>query len=110
MDDADVKYIAQDTMWGKRIMATLTKHYPGHGWIVEVQHKQGIFDVWNAAISRVYGWRQLIAEVTDLEKAVMFIGGELLERAGLNRAKLDEDALSDRSRLITGELAEVDRS
>jgi len=110
VDDIDIKYIAQDSHVGRRIMAVLTRKYPGHGWIIEVQHKQGIFDVWNAAISRKFGWRQRIAEVTNLEKCIVFIAGELLERAGLARGPLDEDALMNRSKLITGELAGVDKS
>lgn len=112
MQEADIKYYVQDMAWTKRIMAVLLSKYPGYGWGVEVQHEQGIFKVWNSLITEHFGYLKKIAEVpggTGLERVTMMIGGELLERAGLTRSRIDEAQVMTKRRLISGGIAGVDK-
>jgi len=111
----DIDWIARDSYLGRRILNVLIAHYPGHGWVVEANTKGGVFSIWNTLISQRYGYLQRIAEIvdgtrTDLDKVVVRIAGELLERAHLSRGALDEAELVNRPLLVTGELALVDKS
>lgn len=115
VDQEDLKYLVADDQIGRRIMQLLTKHYPGHGWMIEVKSKHGVFNIWNAVISKRFGYVQKMSEIVegtnmDLDKVVVRIAGELLERAKLNRGRLNEDELVGKSLLYTGELANVDKS
>lgn len=111
----DIDYMARDSYLGQRIMTLLTLHYPGHGWMIEVKCKSGVFNIWNVLISQRYGYLQKLSEIVDgtymaLDKVVVRIAGELLERAQLRRGALDEAELVSKQLLLSGELAHVDKS
>ena len=72
----------------KEVGDTLAKHYSGHLWVVSVQG--GVLVVKNLAISSFYGF--IIKHIdsfsaSDLAKKAVLAGGELLERAGIDRTK-----------------------
>lgn len=113
-DPEDIDWVARDSYLGQRIMTLLTLHYPGHGWIIEVKCKSGVFSIWNALISQRYGYLQRFSEIVDgtrmsLDKVVIRMAGELLERAQLRRGALDEAELFSKPLLRSGELGQVDK-
>lgn len=66
----------------------LNKHYPGHLWAVSWQG--GVLVVKNLAISSHYGFQINYSDsfsASDLAKIAVTAGGELLERAGMERGK-----------------------
>lgn len=75
----------------KDVAETLTKHYPGHLWAV-AWAPGGTLIVKNLAISSQYGFTIDYAKIcssSDLVKAAVLAGGELLERAGMKRGTWD---------------------
>jgi hypothetical protein len=89
---------SDDTVAGQAMQA-LTETYPGHPWHVEV--KDGVLILKHMRISNK--WAQIkhlknIYSASDLKKAMVLLGGEFLERAGLVRGA----ATDDRIRLVDG--------
>jgi hypothetical protein len=79
--------IAQMELCG-RIGETLNRHYPNHLWAVSWQG--GVCVVKNLAISAHYGFvlhPQKFATSSEMDKAAVWAGGELLERAKMVRGK-----------------------
>jgi hypothetical protein len=71
-----------------QIGEALNKHYPNHLWAVSWQGGAAV--VKNLAISAHYGFvldPQKFATSSEMEKAVIGAGGELLERAKMIRGK-----------------------
>jgi hypothetical protein len=72
----------------KEVGDTLASKYPGHLWMVSVQG--GVLVVKNLAISTFYGFIIKHSDsysASDLAKKAVLAGGELLERAGIDRHK-----------------------
>lgn len=76
-----------DVMLTQRIGKTLTDHYPGHIWAVNVNSSGGVVDIKAYNISTKYGYRLYHDTVTTDPslKCIIKAGGELLERANLKR-------------------------
>lgn len=93
MDEAI--YRPQDEKLARNIGEVLVRCYPGHGWEVEVSHKQGICKIYNKHVSRWYGYLLKIGDITwsDFDRQIMRCGGDLLERTTLRRDKFVEDDL-----------------
>lgn len=71
----------------KDIADTLMKHYPNHLWAVTV--KGGVAVIKALNISSLWGYVLKMADIGHAkvrDKAVMHAGGEILERAKLERA------------------------
>ena len=90
------KIEAQDMMLATDISRKLDQHYPGHLWAVNVNSIGGVVDIKNFAISMLYGYRLLLADVDQdsTRKACIRGAGELLERANMRRgqARIGEKA------------------
>lgn len=72
----------------KQIGEALNKHYPNHLWAVSWQG--GVAVVKNLAISAHYGFVLHVhkfATSSEMEKAAVVAGGELLERAKMFRGR-----------------------
>lgn len=72
----------------KEVGDTLAKHYPGHLWVVSFQG--GVLVVKNLAISSFYGFvikHHDSFSASDLAAKAVLAGGEMLERAGIDRNK-----------------------
>ncbi len=113
MNVGEQTLMLRDNFLLHRIVPVLLKHYPGWGWQVEVRSDQGVFNIWNKQISQRFGYVQRLAEVgggNDLEKKVMRIGGELLERARLTIGAMPDGEILARSHFVSGDLVGVDKS
>jgi hypothetical protein len=81
----------------KEVGDTLAKHYPGHLWAVAVQG--GVLAVKNLAISSFYGFiikHHDSFSASDLAKKAVVAGGEMLERAGIDRTKPWDGRMAER--------------
>lgn len=88
------KYQQKDAWLAKRIGSELVRKYPGHGWNVIADSKQGIVKIYNQMMSGMYGYIWRMAEIsTDdgvFRKQVMLIGGEMLRRFSISGDRLDD--------------------
>lgn len=95
IQDTVRKITLNDDMLTRQIGFTLTKHYPGHVWAVNVNSQGGVVDLKAYNISTHYGYRLLYTDVSsdpDL-KCIVRAGGELLERAHMIRGGRNEQKL-----------------
>lgn len=82
---------ADDCTWEMKIAKQcadhLHKHYPGHLWAVNVNKDGGVVNIFNLALSSLWGYvLHTTTVIHDPElKCVMRAGGELLERARLKK-------------------------
>lgn len=85
----------QDVVLAKNAADLLEKHYPGYLWAVNVNSEGGVMDVKNHRISFKYGFRLMLVDVyQDPQlKCVVRAGGEMLERARLDRSRDRGDAV-----------------
>jgi hypothetical protein len=94
-DPEDAKYRIKDRLWAQKIGLEFVRHYPGHGWEVHVDIRNGIVNVFNRHMSALHGWRMKTSEIhlSSLSSHIKAVGGEILERFGLRRDKFDADAV-----------------
>lgn len=90
----------------KNIAETLNVHYPGYGWAVHADVKQGVVTVHNYSLSGDMGY---ILQMADLShdpsmKLVIRSGGEFLERYNLARGELNERDLAEKKVDFKGDL------
>lgn len=87
----------QDAAWAMRLGHILVKAYPGHGWEVEVDSYQGIAKIFNRHMSPIQGYLLKLKEVNlpTLDRDIMRIGGEILERFGLSRERFEADVVRE---------------
>lgn len=79
-------------LWrARRVMAVLKTHYPGHFWCVEHDLKQGICKISIPILMGISNWYVLnLRTHGDLTPGmVIAAGGEILERYGLARGRLN---------------------
>jgi hypothetical protein len=78
---------SDDTL-ASQVMSSLTQAYPGHPWHVDV--RDGLIIIKHMRLSGKWGQIKRTSGVysaSDLKKAVVLMGGEFLERAGMTRGK-----------------------
>lgn len=94
-DPEDAEYRIKDRQWAQKIGFEFVRHYPGHGWEVHVDIRQGIVNVFNRHMSALHGYRMKTKDIhlSSLSNYIKAIGGEILERFGLNRERFDADAV-----------------
>lgn len=85
---------SDDTLAANAMIA-LTEAYPGHPWHVDV--RDGLLILKHMRISGK--WAQIkhirnIYSASDLKRAVVSLGGEFLERAGMPRGRIIEGLVS----------------
>lgn len=89
---------ARDMALAKRIGETLERHYPGHPWMVEVNHDQGVVYLsipivmprnrkWVIHIDRLHADPGL--------RTVVMAGGEIMERYDIQRSGFRLDHFLD---------------
>lgn len=74
---------------------TLEKHYPGWGWMVNVDSEGGVVNiingVMNTSLQKQYGYVLMMTQVSNtydmIIKETVMAGGELLERMNLPRSR-----------------------
>lgn len=80
-----------DMLLAKHSADALDRAYPGHLWAVDVNG--GVLNIRNLLLSPVMGWRIRVPSVysaSELQTRVLRAGGEILERFGLARGRLNE--------------------
>jgi len=97
---ADTEH-AQDMSMAKDIAETLFQHYHGYLWAVNVRGGVAVIKCLN--VSSNYGYVLKYTEIKDdagvRKKDVIRAGGEILERAGLNRG---ERVLGSKTQAVDG--------
>lgn len=85
-----------DAMLACDLSKVLADQYPGYQWLLCVNSEGKVIDIKNLEVSGTWGYRILRPDLMahdELRHAVVIAGGEILERAGLRRGKIDQDVL-----------------
>lgn len=92
---SDQEFKDQDIFWATRIGHEFARTYPGHGWEVTVDIRQGVCNIFNRHMSATIGYRWKLEEIrlASLTPDIVRIGGEILERFGLSRTKFEVDKI-----------------
>lgn len=85
-DEAD-PHMAADLLMTGRVADVLQRHYPGHPWMIEVSHKQGVVMISIPLFMKRKKWVIHIQTLkTDpMLRTVMRAGGAILERYNVPR-------------------------
>lgn len=91
-DPENIKYKFKDQQVANMFGLELVRHYPGHGWNVESDIRNGIVKIFNNHVTSKAGWVFKLKEFDSASFSVVIkrIGGEMLERSGLNRGAFNE--------------------
>lgn len=86
---------ANDEILAKRCADLLNSHYPGYLWAVNVNSTAtgGVMFIKNFSVSYRYGYTLHIEKLDNKLRKVLMAGGEILERARLNRGRWLEEEL-----------------
>lgn len=103
-DPEDAEYRIKDLYWAERIGSEFVRKYPGHGWEVLVDSRNGIATVFNKHLSGKIGWLMHLKDINipSLPRDVMRIGGEMLRRFGVNSDTLVEREIMEVKRSFNG--------
>lgn len=85
-DEAD-PHMAADLLMTGRVADVLQRCYPGHPWMIEVSHKQGVVMI---SIPLFMGRHKWVIHINTLKtdpmlRTIMRAGGEVLERYRIPR-------------------------
>lgn len=100
MDPQDREFKSKDLILAQSIGSELVKHYPGHGWEVECDIRNGVAKIFNRYTSSIYGYLlhlKLLSAAT-FSADIMRVGGNLLESFGVSRGKFNQDEITDLKR------------
>ena len=84
----------------KGVWDRLCKHYPGHGWHVIVE--RGLVRIRHMSLHADMGMTLRLTDLTPEGLEVMRAGGELLERFGIERGKVNKDKIREKPRDFQG--------
>lgn len=93
-------FLQADLALTKLIADKLQRHYPGHPWLVEVTHKQGIATITIPLFAGSSGTSKYVLHISKLKsdpglRAVVRAGGEILERLAIPRNAFSESHFMD---------------
>ena len=91
-DPEEAIYRIKDFEIAKTIGAELCGIYPGHGWIVEADARNGIAKICNRhmGVNAGYMYKLNDIEFSTFKRDMMRIGGDILERYKLSRGRMVE--------------------
>lgn len=109
---SDVQEAVKNAETETQIGQILVAAYPGHQWHIEADKKAGIAKIMNLAMStgptaRPWGFvlhLNKISSWSEMAHLCVMAGGEILERYGQARGKLDADAVDSGKQDFRGEL------
>ncbi len=92
VDEAD-PFKAADLFLTGQVADVLQRHYPGHAWLIEVSHAQGVVML---SIPLFMGRNKFVLHMTNLKsdpglRRVVRAGGEILERYRIPRQRFGLD-------------------
>tara|TARA_R110000796_G_scaffold209159_1_gene325508 strand:- start:114 stop:551 length:438 start_codon:yes stop_codon:yes gene_type:complete len=110
-DPEEAIYRIKDFEIAKTIGAELCGIYPGHGWIVEADARNGIAKICNRhmGVNAGYMYKLNDIEFSTFKRDMMRIGGDILERYKLSRGRMVESEVLGVIRDLRGN-AKVDLS
>lgn len=89
-----------DQMLAVEISKILSDHYPGYQWLVGVLSDNGVIQIKNMEVSGTWGYQiggagRTFQSMThdEIKHQAIVAGGEILERAGLRRGRIDQNTL-----------------
>lgn len=90
-DPAEAEFRVKDAEIASYIGAALVHKYPGHGWQVEADSRNGIAKIFASYMSlrEAYVYKLKNIDVHTFDREMMRIGGEILERFKLSRNKFN---------------------
>ncbi len=96
-DIEDLKYRPLDAQLAMTIGNEFVRQYPGRGWQVEADIRNGIVKVYNTHISGKFGWIWKTADINlgRIAFDVRKIGGEMLERSKMSRGKFNDEQVAE---------------
>jgi hypothetical protein len=91
-DPEEAVYRIKDYEIAKTIGAELCGVYPGHGWVVEADARNGIAKICNKHMGVKAGYIYKLKDINigTFKRDMMRIGGDILERYKLSRGKMIE--------------------
>jgi len=103
-DPEEAEYRIKDSILAQKIGFELCHAYPGHGWEVEVDIRNGIAKIFNVHLSGLNGYLLHLKKISlsSFKQDIVRIGGELLEAFGVSRGKFDQDEIMNLERDRTG--------
>ena len=104
MDPEEHEFRKKDAILAQVIGHELVHSYPGHGWQVECDIRNGVAKVFNCHMSGQVGYMIHLKElnISTLRMDMVRIGGTVLETFGLDRGKAIESQIIDKQRDHTG--------
>lgn len=110
-DPAEAEYRIKDSVLASNIGKELVANYPGHGWQVECDIRNGVAKLFNVHMSGTIGWMLKLADLREssYRQDIKRIGGEMLERSGLSRGPFNELEVMAKQRDTSGQ-ARIDLS
>ncbi len=105
----DREFRQKDQILANAIGSELVKHYPGHGWEVECDIRNGVAKIFNTYTSGLYGYllHLKLLNLDTFSADIMRVGGNLLESFGVSRGRFDQDEVMNLQRDHNG-TAKVD--
>jgi len=104
MDPEEKEFKEKDLVLAQSIGYELVHHYPGHGWQVECDIRNGVAKIFNCHMSGQHGYMLHLKNLnlSTFRADIMRVGGTLLESFGLNRGKINENQVIDKQRDRSG--------
>lgn len=95
MDPEEREYRDKDRVLAELIGHELVHTYPGHGWQVECDIRNGIAKVFNCHMSGLHGYLMHLKDLSldTFRDDIMRVGGTLLESFGIGRGHFDQDEI-----------------
>jgi hypothetical protein len=91
-DPEEAIYRIKDYEIAKTIGAELCGLYPGHGWVIEADARNGVAKICNRHMGYKAGYIYKLKDIDlgTFKRDMMRVGGDILERYGLSRSKMIE--------------------
>lgn len=91
-DPEEAVYRIKDFEIAKMIGAELCGLYPGHGWVVEADARNGVAKICNRHMGHHAGYVYKLKDIefSTFKRDMMRVGGDILERYKLSRSKMIE--------------------
>ena len=99
----EAEYRIKDANVARWIGEEFCRHFPGRGWNVEADIRNGIAKIYNQHVTAKAGWIWKLKDIrlASFSEDVRRIGGEMLERSNLSRGKFNEQEVIDLQQLRT---------
>ena len=96
-DPEEAVFRVKDYEVAKMIGTALAHKYPGHGWNVLADSRNGIANIYMSQMSGREGYVYKLKDISlgSFDADMMRVGGEILERFGVTRGKYNEQSIRD---------------